>query len=527
MAAINSVHKGAILRRTLNLNWTIGFCFAFILPLSESAVAQTCDFSPARSYSGADVSIVGDQIHIVRPSGGSEIQDLKSGQPIASFPDIRSSYLLKVGEEYWVYSTSSISKTSSLRSTRSGANVSIASGTPRGDSHILVTGDLALLRATAAGARLLRLPALTDIFAVEAPLTISYSPKLFRLNRALVYQEPGFDEVGKFASGSGEFKLISMTDKRSILEGDVGKPILNAHIVNDRFASFRVRSNPDEAVLWDVLSNKNVLRLVGQSGFRAVPGGRFLVAYPGYGGHGLVHRVDLASPEKSDPIPGSEGGESSVLNGREDIVVLAMGSRGKETSIVIDLKSMREIAQFHGKLHWAAHSVAAYAVTGDGLILDRTTFKELCRIPGFVGGFGKLSISQDGQWLAAETEKAGNGKPGTMSLLRFIDEATASARNDDFKKKSASLSASQRAEAQNIFAQAFKLFQAGEFDAAVIQFQKGLDIDPANASANFYIAESYAKQRNFALARKHYELARQFGGNAKEAAMAEARLKAM
>ena len=91
---------------------------------------------------------------------------------------------------------------------------------------------------------------------------------------------------------------------------------------------------------------------------------------------------------------------------------------------------------------------------------------------------------------------------------------------------SAALSVTNKARANDLFAQAFELFRAGEFGAAARQYLRGLEIDPANPAANYSLAETYARLKNAGQAQQHYRYTLEFGKGSKEAALAEERLAA-
>jgi formylglycine-generating enzyme required for sulfatase activity len=59
----------------------------------------------------------------------------------------------------------------------------------------------------------------------------------------------------------------------------------------------------------------------------------------------------------------------------------------------------------------------------------------------------------------------------------------------DLRARSARLTADQRAQAQALFNSAFSLWQNEQFSAAEAGFRQGLDIDPANGVANFYLGD--------------------------------------
>ena len=71
----------------------------------------------------------------------------------------------------------------------------------------------------------------------------------------------------------------------------------------------------------------------------------------------------------------------------------------------------------------------------------------------------------------------------------------------DLTRQSAALPPEQKAKARELFSTGFTLWQSGDFAAATIAFQTGLDIDPANGVANYYLGDCFrrAKQRQEAM----------------------------
>jgi formylglycine-generating enzyme required for sulfatase activity len=57
------------------------------------------------------------------------------------------------------------------------------------------------------------------------------------------------------------------------------------------------------------------------------------------------------------------------------------------------------------------------------------------------------------------------------------------------RARSQRLTAAQRAQAQTLFNSAFEVWRAGDLNAAEIGFRQGLEIDPANGAANFYMGD--------------------------------------
>jgi formylglycine-generating enzyme required for sulfatase activity len=103
--------------------------------------------------------------------------------------------------------------------------------------------------------------------------------------------------------------------------------------------------------------------------------------------------------------------------------------------------------------------------------------------------------------------------------------ADAAAEAPALKAKSAALKPAERDRAQAFFKQAFELFQGGAFEAARNRFRQGLEIDPGNALAHYYLAETLMRLKNAGEARRHYELTVALEPAIKEAALAEVALQ--
>lgn len=86
------------------------------------------------------------------------------------------------------------------------------------------------------------------------------------------------------------------------------------------------------------------------------------------------------------------------------------------------------------------------------------------------------------------------------------------------------LTPESKAKAKDKFSQAFKLFQEGEFEAAVIRFNQALEIDPANGLGHYYLAETYARLNDVEKSMEHYKYTVLFSPDIKEAAIAEVKL---
>lgn len=95
----------------------------------------------------------------------------------------------------------------------------------------------------------------------------------------------------------------------------------------------------------------------------------------------------------------------------------------------------------------------------------------------------------------------------------------------DLQARSESLSAARRAEAQALFVSAFGVWQAGDFAAAEIGFQRGLEIDPANGAANFYLGDCLRRRGDAAGAADYMSRAAAFGPTSSEGLRAQAALR--
>lgn len=93
------------------------------------------------------------------------------------------------------------------------------------------------------------------------------------------------------------------------------------------------------------------------------------------------------------------------------------------------------------------------------------------------------------------------------------------------RAKSGALSPDQRNQAQDIFAKAFDFFQSSDFASARRDFLSGLAIDPANVTANFYLAETLLKLGDKEAAIAGYSKAMALDPNSDIARRVEAAIK--
>jgi tetratricopeptide (TPR) repeat protein len=109
----------------------------------------------------------------------------------------------------------------------------------------------------------------------------------------------------------------------------------------------------------------------------------------------------------------------------------------------------------------------------------------------------------------------------------------ASAQGKDFdsdraRKSSADLSPDMKAEARRFFSSGFQLLEKKLPDAAVIQFQSGLQIDPAEYKAWFMLGTAYESTNHMELAVEAYEAVKALAPpTSDEAAVSTAKLAAI
>ena len=94
----------------------------------------------------------------------------------------------------------------------------------------------------------------------------------------------------------------------------------------------------------------------------------------------------------------------------------------------------------------------------------------------------------------------------------------------DLANISAAMSPADKAQANAVFATAFGLWKAGDFDAAALGFKRGLIIDPANPMANYYYGDCLMRRKSKADARVYLSRAVAFGGVTAEALKAQSEL---
>lgn len=99
-----------------------------------------------------------------------------------------------------------------------------------------------------------------------------------------------------------------------------------------------------------------------------------------------------------------------------------------------------------------------------------------------------------------------------------------SVSDSEVSAKSASLTDEDRTRSLKAFSVGFELWQAGDCNAAVMAFRRGLDIDPANPKANFYYGDCLQRLRRREEAKEAFQRAVRFGDGTPEGYKAQAAL---
>jgi hypothetical protein len=98
---------------------------------------------------------------------------------------------------------------------------------------------------------------------------------------------------------------------------------------------------------------------------------------------------------------------------------------------------------------------------------------------------------------------------------------------DVMAQPTAQVSDQARRDALGVFATGFGLWQAGEYEAAEAAFRRGLELDPENPQANYYLGEILLRRGARNHARAALELAASHEGGAREMFLARGLLRAM
>jgi len=125
-------------------------------------------------------------------------------------------------------------------------------------------------------------------------------------------------------------------------------------------------------------------------------------------------------------------------------------------------------------------------------------------------------------------KRGGRFVVGTMLCMFAASPVFAQSVTPDYsalRAQSAALSKADRASAKQLFATGFTLWKSGDFASAEVAFKRGLDIDPANALANYYYGDCLARRKDKAEAKDYLTRAVALGGSSVESIKAQAELQ--
>lgn len=309
-------------------------------------------------------------------------------------------------------------------------------------------------------------------------------------------------EIGKFREDFIVLKAHVSADKR--------------HVVTSNYEErkIRLRTLPD---------GKEIGRYEGHS-YPFLRDGRMLfLAFQGQTGSLIV--VDPAQP--GQPMPFSKtGGETFQyeLPGNRMVVT------GRQGVQVVNLADMQPLLTFlpTGPYRFTPDGTRLLYLTQNAWrFIDVGSGRDLCGLPPDRGELAALSNSYVA-FKMRETRNAEGRAQYHFDVFKLEDEGGArslqQSQSQTAMATSAGLSAADRARAQGLFAQSFDLLKAGQADAAMIGFQRGLAIDPANPLGHYYMAEAYAQQNKTLLAKAHYQKVVDFAPDSREGLLAAAQL---
>jgi tetratricopeptide (TPR) repeat protein len=153
--------------------------------------------------------------------------------------------------------------------------------------------------------------------------------------------------------------------------------------------------------------------------------------------------------------------------------------------------------------------------TNDNIHIDPCELYFSDELSYVIGG----SCADKDQWMKSyKLTKAGIAYREEVTALNKAREQEAL---DKKIRTSAQLTPEMKAKGKAKFTQAFQLFQTNEFEAAVIRFNQGLEIDPANGVGHYYLAETYSRLNDNENAMEHYRYTFVFEPDIKEAPIAQ------
>lgn len=328
---------------------------------------------------------------------------------------------------------------------------------------------------------------------------------------------------------SAEFRVVDVSDGREVARLRHPAPVSVAYFGWGALARYLISTGGDPAttVLWDVPSQRALLTLTTSGGNIS----------PLRGSGYFYESGPWSKPAAARVIDPNDGRQVATLSAHTSITamhggrtVVGYGWGGDGSDIALfsagDWKPLATLRGYPGVfLHNQGRlGLAFHEKAGRYQLTDLADGTPICAGSGVVewavwspdGSVVAITFKTDGELVSKVYEV----------IVKTGVEARAAAKSqiDTAIAKSATMTPEGRQKAGALFSQAFELFKSGEFEAAARRFTQGLEIDPANAVAHFYLAETYTRQKNNALAHTHYQRTIDFAPDSKEAAIAETRV---
>lgn len=326
---------------------------------------------------------------------------------------------------------------------------------------------------------------------------------------------------GGYKHESEHFSVFDLAGAREIARLRHPGPIMFAQALDDK----RVLSSGNGGtVVWDLATRQPVFTLPSMAYY---VGTRYIAVSPHTGAPALVRILNAADGREVATLPGR-----AVMAASSGHVLHAWDHNDEKTGVSIySLRDLTRIASFPGyNSVWGTAGHISVLVNRNSRryeVIDVSDGTSLCAGSGVVSA---VSTTRAGSALMLTFETGMSTADSQSKVYDVLVKSGAEARalakatQETALAKSGALTADDRQKAGALFSQGFELFKAGEFKAAELAFKDGLDIDPANGAAHYYLAETYVRLKNEALAHTHYQRAIDFAPSTKEALLARSRL---
>jgi hypothetical protein len=275
--------------------------------------------------------------------------------------------------------------------------------------------------------------------------------------------------------------------------------------------------------LWDAASGRELANYRGSATPNFVGGGRFLTFnVPDERFHEVLAIASVDQPAQVTRIPAYHWILRVLPDGRFLARARQFSFRSPDPSIdVVDPVSMKAVMTLPGN--------DSADISEDSRVLITSSYKKGVSLYSLPDLQPLCTFQQPAHWEGSVTLSPGgryviHKKGDAIEMYERTDPAMQAERLAAMQKSSEALSSQQKEQGAALFRQAFELFKAGEFEAALIGFRDGLGIDPANALGNFYAGETLSRLNRKDSAAAYYQRTLDLAPGSKEALIARARL---